>query len=99
MERAMRRNRSRRCGTVYILRAEGVDAVKIGFTSVQLDRRIRDLQTGCPHILTLIAAQAGTKADEVTIHDALRDYRLRGEWFDLNGLPVRLLVEGATANG
>ena len=87
--------RSAKRGTLYILKAEGTDAVKIGFTSLDLSKRVRDLQTGCPHDLKLVASIEGTKGQESEIHETLRDYRIRGEWYDINGLPVGRLVDGA----
>lgn len=86
---------SKRAGTIYLIEAVGAFALKVGFTSGPLEKRLRDLQTGSPHELRLVASQSGSKSDERALHETLEDYRIRGEWFDLRGLPVRVLAEQA----
>lgn len=82
---------SRREGWVYVVRAG--DAVKIGFTSGCPHKRVRDLQTGSAVRLRLIGLKRTTKAEEREFHQMLDGYRMHGEWFDVNGLPVGVLVD------
>lgn len=70
---------------VYLIRSK--DFVKIGYTS-DLDKRMRDMQTGSPHKLFLITAfpmqsEAQGKAFEKNLHYICRKGRYRGEWFHL----------------
>jgi Meiotically up-regulated gene 113 len=59
--------------------------VKVGFTS-NLKRRIRDLQTGNPDPLVLVAKVRSSpeayRSLERDLHEKLRNHRVRGEWFD-----------------
>lgn len=80
-------------GWVYILRAVGLEAVKIGFTSAaEPSARIASLQTGCPFDLELESFFCGTVADERALHEALDHRRARGEWFVLNRAEVHRIV-------
>jgi len=57
--------------------------VKVGRSS-DVDRRIRELQTGCPHRLRLILHLPGEGGVERSIHESFHRYRTRygkGEWF------------------
>lgn len=74
------------------------NAVKIGFTSSCPHKRLRSLQTGSPNPLRLIGLKWTTKADEREMHRALDAYRVQGEWFDINGLPVGVLVDHLEAD-
>lgn len=88
--------RSYRPGWVYVVRT--ADAVKIGFTSACPRKRVKDLQTGCPTPLCLIGLKWADKSEERELHQALAGYRIHGEWFDINGLPVSVLVERLEAD-
>lgn len=91
--------KSEREGTLYLIEAEDAGAIKVGFTSLPVEKRLRDLQTGCPHNLILLATTPGLKSTERAIHAELEPYRVRGEWFDANALPVQHLVRGAMRHG
>lgn len=66
---------------VYLVRAEGTNHYKIGFTTA-LSKRFSALGTGCPHPLLLLAVRDGSMAMERAIHDLLAEYRKSGEWFE-----------------
>lgn len=75
-------------GVVYIIRALGTNSAKVGFTRWEPERRLRALQTGCPHRLELVASWPGTRAAEEFIHGMLTRFQLRAqpeleghEWF------------------
>lgn len=87
---------SQRDGTLYVIAIPEISAAKIGFTSGPVDKRVRDLQTGCPHGLQLLAAIPASKADEREVHILLREYRVRGEWYGLDCPFVRLLCAAAS---
>lgn len=59
--------------------------VKVGFTN-NVERRLRDLQTGNPDPIVLIAkirsSSEAYRALERDLHTRLKNHRVRGEWFD-----------------
>jgi hypothetical protein len=66
---------------IYFSQAEGTDLVKIGFTAGEPLKRLRELQTGCPHRLVLLAAVEGGEQDEGNWHKEFATDRVNGEWF------------------
>ena len=65
---------------VYFIRAKGVGAIKVGFTS-DLKGRFQNLKGASPVDLEILTSFSGTLEDEKAIHDILADHRLHGEWF------------------
>lgn len=57
--------------------------------------RLSGLQSGCPHELTLIATLKRKNAmiAEKQIHEYLKEYRTRGEWFLLSVEQVKTLIK------
>lgn len=68
---------------IYFAHAVGTDLVKIGFTAGDPTKRLKELQTGCPQRLELLAAIDGTEADEGRWHKDFERDRAHGEWFKL----------------
>jgi hypothetical protein len=62
--------------------AQGVDGgpIKIGL-SVDVQHRVRTLQSGSPVALDLLCSIPGTEETEATLHDLFASGRLHGEWF------------------
>lgn len=71
---------------VYFIAAKATNSVKIGFTALNPDRRLRAMQTGNADELTLLGWYDGTIDDEQRWHSRFAEYRIRGEWFRLDGL-------------
>lgn len=70
-------------GTIYVLQAPPVMAVKIGFTRAQCATiRAKGLQSGNPYPLKVIAQATALPAQEFALHRLLRAHRLEGEWFE-----------------
>jgi hypothetical protein len=67
--------------------------VKIG-RSCNVPRRLKQLQTGCPHTIRLLLCIPGGASRERELHERLWSYKTRGqksEWFTedcLGDLPV-----------
>jgi hypothetical protein len=83
--------------TVYFIRCKTTPYVKIGRTGPCPERRIYELQTGCPLELSLeyeVSFPTRREADEYErfLHDFFGDRRVRGEWFEIKDLET-LLVE------
>tara|TARA_R100001086_G_C11814309_1_gene252414 strand:+ start:42 stop:422 length:381 start_codon:yes stop_codon:yes gene_type:complete len=64
---------------VYCIVAED-EFVKIGRTTNVL-QRLRNLQCGNPHELRLFCAVVGGAEVEAYLHERLKRFRYRGEWF------------------
>ena len=65
---------------VYGIQDEGNGLIKIGKASDATARR-RQLQTGNPSRLRIVAWRTGYTTTESSIHRALASERVRGEWF------------------
>jgi hypothetical protein len=58
--------------------------IKIGYTS-DLNRRIKELQTGCPFKLKVLATMQGDSQTEAGLHLMFASKRAVGEWFRAHG--------------
>ena len=67
-------------GFIYFLRNEITRNIKIGF-SMDVEKRIKDLQTSNDSELKLLKYVKGTLKQEKAIHIAFSYLNLRGEWF------------------
>lgn len=72
-------------GFVYFIAAETVGAVKIGFSRNHPRARLKQLQTGCPAPLKLLAFIEGAPDDEAGLHKRFTDLKIHSEWFRLEG--------------
>lgn len=69
---------------IYFIEAMGAGLVKIGFTERAVVDRLKELQTGCPHRLRVLATVAGSQSDEGDFHRQFAHLRAEGEWFRLD---------------
>lgn len=69
---------------IYFIEAVGANLLKIGFTERDPEERLKELQTGCPHKLRLVATTFGDRETERLWHDEYADLRTSGEWFRLD---------------
>lgn len=80
---------------VYLVRASESDCYKIGH-AVNVRNRVRELQTGCPHDLELVAFWRGGRGVEKRLHRRYEDQHRRGEWYEFSSEEVvNLCVEMA----
>lgn len=68
-------------GTIYFVTTGEAERVKIGFTKNRPEYRLRELQTGSPFELCIIATVRGSQNDERDLHGRFQKHRLHGEWF------------------
>jgi len=70
---------------VYAIRCLATNWVKIGF-SCDVVRRLCELQTGCPHDLKVEFVHITPRFREMerAMHDYFIEFRIRGEWFELD---------------
>ncbi|MCP1202279.1 GIY-YIG nuclease family protein [Acetobacter oryzoeni] len=76
--------------TVYIVKAEGLGLVKIGYAA-NLSARLSTLQSASPVPLSLVRSSDGTKGLEAWLHEHFSEYRKQGEWFSYH--PDMLIIE------
>lgn len=70
-------------GFVYFITMEPDEFVKVGWSLNNPVGRMRELQTGCPEALRLMAYTPGSLEDEKRLHRTFAELRYRGEWFFL----------------
>ena len=73
-------------GTMYAIGVVGTSYVKIGKTTVPVERRLQALQIGQPlplQILATVPVEANLHRIEKQVHAFLEAEWRRGEWFDL----------------
>ena len=70
---------------VYFILDRGSGCVKVGWSSEPV-QRLRDLQTGNPRELELVALVPNVKSSaERSFHEQFRAHQVRGEWFRVEG--------------
>lgn len=67
-------------GAVYVIGARPGGKVKLGW-SRDLTQRLRQLQTGNPERLRILAFTPGSQVVERALHREFADLREGGEWF------------------
>ena len=65
---------------LYFIQSDFTGMIKIG-RSKDPQKRLKQLQTGNPNKLKLIAEFKGEGWKEKILHERLEKYRLEGEWF------------------
>ena len=68
---------------IYAILASGTQYVKFGWANSErgVFKRLKGMQTGCPHELVLLGYCDGGAEDEAKLHSSLYESWLRGEWF------------------
>jgi hypothetical protein len=65
----------------YFIQAVGTELVKIG-KACSIYRRLKSLQTTCPHQLKLLGV---TALEEKTVQDKFSKFKKINEWYELSG--------------
>lgn len=73
-----------RTGWIYYIACSATSRLKIGYTSGDVRKRLKALQTGSAGELRLIAMHPGTPDGERAIHAEFAKQRLHGEWFEMD---------------
>lgn len=71
-------------GYVYVIGNEEAKICKIGF-SANPNKRIKEVQTGCPYLLKILLIFQADKYTETRLHHKYSKYRRNGEWFNIAG--------------
>jgi hypothetical protein len=82
---------------VYIIRCGDLDFYKIGATALSFKQRLKDMQSGCPFLLTLVMFIRTPNRDlaftlEGKLHERFRNKRIRREWFELSEEDINTIV-------
>lgn len=72
-------------GHIYLINAIGTNRYKIGF-AVNVEARVKKLQTASPFPLFLIKTVPGTPKQEARLHKMYNFCRVSGEWFEFHVL-------------
>lgn len=80
-------------GAIYLI-GDGSKMVKLGWAT-DPERRLKQLQTGHPSTLKLLAFYPARRATEASLHQLFSDLRVRGEWFDDRAGMIRETFETA----
>ena len=78
---------------IYLIHAEDTKRYKIGTTSHSIEKRLNELQTGCPFKLRPVLSVVGDKYQETKIHDEFKKYRKQGEWFEFDSRIKRKVMK------
>jgi hypothetical protein len=65
---------------VYFIQGEGGGPIKIGHATY-VKSRLKELQSGSPVKLVVLATTPGREREERALHDRFASHRLHGEWF------------------
>jgi T5orf172 domain. len=71
--------------------------IKIGYTRTYPIIRLKELQTGNPKPLKLLATMEGGLSLEKELHNTFRPYKAQGEWFRSSGEILEYITTYATA--
>jgi hypothetical protein len=82
---------------IYLIKAENTDLYKIGYTEGRVKDRLKALQTGCPHILSIVEQCSGSIAHEKHLHKVFEDNRTHGEWFKFDKETLTKVIDTMTS--
>jgi uncharacterized protein YozE (UPF0346 family) len=68
--------------TIYFVQHGETGAIKIGYTTLMIEKRIASLQTAASAPLKLLATLSGDRTTERDLHQRFAVHRRSGEWFD-----------------
>jgi hypothetical protein len=69
---------------IYLIKENDTNYYKIGVTKQPIYNRIKQLQTGNAHQITLVDFyETAYKKVEKFLHGKFKKYKVGGEWFDL----------------
>lgn len=78
---------------IYFIQDASTLLIKIGFTDSAPEKRLAQLQTGCPGELMLLLMIEGGQNDEADLHERFDDLRERGEWFRPGPMLIGLMID------
>ena len=67
-------------GWIYLIQCS-TGEVKVGWTAKAVSTRLSTLQVSHPHPLRVVGSARGTRKQESCLHELMKPYHVRGEWF------------------
>lgn len=83
---------------IYAIGAVGTEFIKIGWTK-QIGKRLKELDTGCPHELEILATADWPSGAETALHRYLQEHNVKGEWFQFSEKTEQAIKWLMDANG
>lgn len=74
-----------------------ISHVKVGFTAGDPEKRIKNLQTGCPYPIKLLGYIFGSVEREQELHSVFDQYRGLGEWFEYSEYVASVIEDQLTS--
>lgn len=69
--------------SIYFVQSQSGGPIKIG-SAQNSERRLKDLRAMNPLPLVLLGTYSARRIDEFDVHEAFKEFRLHGEWFEDN---------------
>jgi len=81
---------------VYVIGGEGY--FKIGFTTNDVNKRVKGVQTSCPFLVSVVKAwkHHAPVRMETLLHEKYREFNSSGEWFELSSEHVQAILKADT---
>lgn len=89
-----RREPRKLAGYIYFIQTQVSLAIKIGF-AVDVEQRLKTIQTGNPERLEIVGVMPGTVRTEKSLHRQFRSDNIRGEWFEASAALVDYIERNA----
>lgn len=89
-------------GHVYFIKHNNISPIKIGHTNdSNVMNRVNSFNTSSPYGIELLGSIQVVNPSEVEreIHEELKEYRLNGEWFDIDYEMVLVILNRYSSNG
>jgi hypothetical protein len=77
---------------IYFIQDEATGLIKIGRSVRPIEERIKELQTGCPGKLTMLATIEEDESSERELHEVFAEDRVGGEWFRPSSYLLRTMA-------
>ena len=71
-------------GKIYVIGNLTEMLCKIGYSN-NPNKRLKEVQTGCPYRLEILATFDGNIPTEKQLHEKYKEYNINGEWFRIEG--------------
>lgn len=82
---------------IYLIITEDKQYLKIGYTDSNVEKRLHQLQAGCPMELLVLETFQGTIQDEKYLHYICREHHVRREWFKFSEQLLELIHSDKTS--
>lgn len=89
---------SQQNSSLYIMESKLMGAVKIGRTSLDVEKRASQIKVGCPDV-RVVCLYEGMGWMEPLVHVEFKDFRIGGEWFAISPEAALNTIESLRIKG